>query len=65
MAGGDPHIVVPALEVLDAGLLEELLVPDRTIRISVVNLETAGIPNPEIASAVTFNGSDIIVHQPL
>jgi hypothetical protein len=65
MSGGNPHIIVPALEVLDTGLLEELLVPDRTIRIAIVDLETAGIPYPEIAIAVTFNGSDIVVHQSL
>ena len=63
MAGCNPHIIVPALEILDAGLLEELLVPDRTVYPAIVYLETAGISNPEVTITITLNGRDIVIHQ--
>ncbi len=58
MARGNPHLLVPAHQIVDAEILQELLVPDRLVPGAVRDLQSVRIPDPEPAEVIVLNGED-------
>ncbi len=65
ITGRYPHIIMPAPDVLDSRVLEELLIADGLVIHAVEDLDTPRVTYPEISFMIIFDGGDKLVHQSL
>ena len=56
---------MPALDVLDSRVLEELLIADGLVIHPVEDLDAPGVTDPEVSFMIIFDRSDELIHQSL